>query len=239
MARAASAAPSEIAPHRITVKMIGGITSSTQLPSEELIAARRSLAKGGKVSTSKLRALADLGDGFAALKFAQWLAERTPQSPAADIAHYYGIAAATGRGGGIQGLIRTLDRVDPAELSAGRTKTLRSIVITYAQAGNSAAIDALLRYHLSKRPFGSLQDEIDIALAHAQGEGARSMALRLATGILYDGQHTTADLEKARDYLNLALKSERVETLILAQNLLPLVERSLTTARPTQTEISR
>jgi hypothetical protein len=216
-----------VAPERITVRIVAGITSSRQLPSDALIRARATLSQGGDVRSSQLRQLADLGDGFAALRFAQRLEQQNNGVPTSDIAHYYGMAAATGRGGSVTGLIRMLDQLTASDLSASRARVLKNIMMSYALAGNSHAVDAVLRYQQRQQPFGSLEEELVAVLDIAAGEGAAKMGLQIATIILRDPQVTTPDLLRAQQYLQLAITAASFETTLTAQNMIPLVEAKL------------
>lgn len=223
-----------IEPHRITVEMVRGIRSSTELPTEELIAARRALAAGQRISTAQLRQLADIGDGFAALRFAQWLDRQGDRVPAADVAHYYGVAAATGRGGAIANLIKALDRIPADELGPRRANVFKNVILTYARAGNSYAIDAVFRYHSQSTPFGPLDDELARIVERAGGDAAAELALQLAVILLRDPAMTEDDLEQVDWHLQTALTSSSLTTQVTAQNLIPVLNdarRGLETAR--------
>ncbi|WP_296425501.1 hypothetical protein [Yoonia sp.] len=223
----AQSSPDTVAPERITVRIVAGITSSRQLPSAALTRARTTLSQGGDVRSSQLRQLADLGDGFAALRFAQRLEQQNNGVPKSDIAHYYGMAAATGRGGSITGLIRMLDQLSASDLSASRALVLKNIMMSYALAGNSHAVDAVLRYQLRQQPFGPLEDELIVVLNTATGEGAAKMGLQIAMTILRNPDATTLDLLRAQQYLQLAATATSIETTLTAQNMLPLIEAKL------------
>ncbi len=217
----------DVSADRITVRVVPGITASRQLPSQTLINARRALAAGNDISVSNIRQLADLGDGFAALRFAQALAQSDNPSLRADTAHYYGIAAATGRGGAITGLIRTLDNIDADTLSDGRRETLKDILIAYALAGNSHALDAVMRYQLAEEPLGQLNDEMIALMEGASGEGAAKLGLQLALTIMRNPTSTTAELLHAQRYLAVANTANSLETKVVAQNLISLLEADL------------
>lgn len=216
----------EIPPNRITIVMTPGITSWRQLPSRDLVDARRNLGQGRPVSNTQLRRLADLGDGFAALRYAQRLDEAGAARPV-DVAHYYGMAAATGRNGAIVHLIRWLDQVDPAAASPQRLAVLRGIVIAYAQAGNSVAAEALIRYHWRQVPFGPLYYEVEMVLASLDGELGATLSLDHSLAILQDRQHTPQDLVNVQSYLTTARQSTSLQTRLVAQNLQPLLDAAL------------
>ena len=217
----------DVPPNRITVKLVPGITSSHQLPSQTLINARRALAAGQDISVSNIRQLADLGDGFAALRFAQILARSDNPDVRGDTAHYYGIAAATGRGSAITGLIRTLDSIDPETLSEGRRETLKDILIAYVVAGNSNALDAVMRYQLAQEPLGPLNDDMVTVMESISGEGAAQLGLQLAVTIMRNPSSSTTELLRAQRYLSVANTATSLETKIVAENLTPVLEANL------------
>ena len=223
----AQTADEPIPPNRITVHMRPGITSSAQLPTQELINARKALTQGRSIYISQMRQLADMGDGYAASKFGEWLDARPETSQLSDIAHYYGIAAATGRSGGIGKLIRTLDRMEPSDLLRARSDVLENIVFTYARAGNSTAVDAVIRYQASRKPFGRIDMELENLLAESQGEGAAQISLHLAMQILQSPEPTVDDLQRAEGYLQIASTTTSLETHLVATNLTPLLDAAL------------
>lgn len=232
-------AQESIEPHRITVEMVRGIRSSTELPTEELIAARRALAAGQRISTVKLRTLADIGDGFAALRFAQWLDRQGDSVPASDVAHYYGMAAATGRGGAIANLIKALDRIPEGELGPRRLNVFKNVILTYARAGNSHAIDAVFRYHTQGAPFGPLDNELARIVERAGGDAAAELALQLAVILLRAPVKTEADLDEADGLLQTALTSSSLTTQVTAQNLIPVLNDARRGLEPARLEITQ
>ncbi|PRY77780.1 hypothetical protein CLV80_105264 [Yoonia maritima] len=225
-----------IEPSRITVKMMPGITSSAQLPTQELIDARKSLTQGRRIYTSQLRQIADLGDGFAALKFAEWL-EDSETAQQSDIAHYYGIAAATGRLNAFNRLLDALDHIDPAELPRARSNVLEGIVFAYARAGNSRAVDAVIRYQVTQKPFGRIDSEVESLLAQAHGDTASSISLHLALTILQNEAHSPDDLARAQAYIQTAAESDSLETQLVAANLTPLLDVALSKQAEIPTEV--
>jgi len=218
-------------PNRITVRIVPGITSWQQLPSRDLVNARKALTQGQDIGWTRTRQLADLGDGFAALRFAQALEESDNIGLTADTAHYFGVAAATGRGGAISGLVRALDHLDRTKLSRGRADVLKDILLTYAKAGNSHAVDAVMRYQVTQEPFGAIDDDMVSLMVNATGEGAAQLGLQLALSILGDTASSTQDLLRAQDYLVIAETATSLETLLVAQNTTPLLKATLQ-ARP-------
>lgn len=208
------------------VKMVAGLTSSKQLPSADLVNARKALTKRNRVANKRLRALADLGDGYAAHLYAKRLEEKGRAKLAADTAHYYSISAATGRGYSIRGMIVAIDQIDPQDTSEGRLKSLKNVLMAYASAGNPEAVEAVLRYHFAKAPFGDLSSEIDTILDKAS-TGAGPVSLQLASSLMQQPEASQAELTQAKTYLVAASKSESFSISLTAQNLLPIVEARL------------
>lgn len=223
-------------PHRITVTIVPGVRSSNELPTEPLMAARRALSDGAWVSVEQMRQLADLGDGFAALRLARWLDRQGDEVPAADVAHYYGVAAATGRGGAISNMIRILDTIPPEDLGPRRAEVLRNIILSYAQAGNSNAIEAAFRYHAKGLPFGSLEAELTDVVDKAVGDAAAELALKLAVIRLQEPAETIEELEHTQALLETAMTASSLQTLLTAQNLMPVLETAMLDFAPQPTE---
>ncbi|WP_394156071.1 hypothetical protein [Loktanella salsilacus] len=208
---------------QVSVVMVAGITRSDQLP-PALIPARKAMSADVALRDSTLRDLADLMDGNAAFQYAKRLDFEAKPGLAPHAAHYYGIAAATGRGGAIYGFIKALDALDPATTTTGRLANLRNILVAYADAGSAPALEAIMRYHVQNSPFTDMRAELDRILAETDGPAADAVALQLAFEILHADKPAPADLEKARQYLLRAEGSDSLRTLLISRNLLPLVE---------------
>ncbi|SFL60999.1 hypothetical protein SAMN04488004_13224 [Loktanella salsilacus] len=218
---------------QVSVVMVTGITRSDQLP-PTLVQARKALSANVALRDSTLRDLADLMDGNAAFQYAKRLDFVAKPGLAAHAAHYYGIAAATGRGGAIYGFIKALDALDPATTTPGRLANLRNILVTYANAGSAPALEAVLRYHARNTPFTDMRAELDRILVETDGPAAHAVALQLASEILHSDSPTPAELQKARQYLLRAEDSDSLRTRLISQNLLPLVEARVVALRPDQ-----
>ena len=212
---------------RIAVELAPGLRSTRDLP-WNLQQARRRLIDGQTVSMTDLRQMADRGDGFASYRFAERLMETGNPDLADDAAHYYGMAAATGRAGAIFGLVKAVDAIkDVDAVPPRRLDVIRDILLAYARAGNSRAIDAVLQYHLDGVPFGSFGDDVESLVLAGSGDGAGAVSLQLATALLQQPDPTREELERARDYLERAQASESMRTVLIAGNLLPGVETAL------------
>ncbi len=212
---------------RISVELAPGLQSTRQLP-WRLQQARRRLIDGGSVSLTDLRRIADYGDGFAAYRFAERLMKTGNPDLADDAAHYYGMAAATGRAGAIFGMVQAIDAIEDFDaVPPRRMDVIRDILLAYARAGNSRAIDAVLQYHLAGKPFGSFGGDVERLVLNGSGDGAAGVSLQLATALLQKPDPTRAELERARDYLELAQASDSMRMTLIAGNLMPGVETAL------------
>lgn len=212
---------------RLSIQVVPGITSPRQLEDETLQRARTALAQGGPISFTHLRALADRRDGFAAYRLAEFLMSQDNPALAADAALYFSIAAGTGRGGAMGGMIKAIDLIDPETASPARLQVLLDMLLTYAQAGNSQAVTAALRYHLTGAPFGPLEEHVDMLVSAAGPSSSAPVALQMATAILQAERLTRGELQRARDFLMIAKDAETLSTALTATNLLSQVEVAL------------
>lgn len=233
--RAAQAADAND-PKRIAVKLASGISATRQLSDPALVRTRKAMIAKRPVSYSAVRALADRGDGWAALIAAKKLEERDDPTLAPHIAHYFGIAASTGRVGALFGMIRQIDAIDPETTPPARLAVLRKIVVAYAEAGNTVAIDAVLRYHASRTPFGSFDETVERIISESPPEVAAPFLLRRGTEILGDPTAGRAELEVAREYLERTVAGGGFELSLTAQNILPQLEQRLATLPPVRVD---
>lgn len=218
------------ATRRLSVRVVPGITSSKQLGNEVLEKARTALVQGAVIPIPLLRALADRQDGFAAYRLAEIVMRSEDPALAADAALYYSIAAGTGRGGALAGMIKAIDLIDPERTGAARLQVIKDMLLTYARAGNSRAVSAVLRYHLAEAPFGPMTEEVEALVLNAGDAASGPVALQMATALLQDRAPTRPDLEKAKAYLMVAKEAEVLSTALTATNLLAQVEVALKTA---------
>lgn len=218
---------------RISVKLTEGLTNSDQLPNEHLKAVRKRLNQKKSVRYRDLQALADLGDGNAAFQLAKILDESGKPDLIGDAAHYFGIAAATDRGGAIFGMVRSLEMLDSETVSPGRLRNLRYVLLKYAKAGNSIAADALIRFHQTGHPFGSLTNEINNIVLKRGGPAVAPVALLLASEILQAPAQTEPELELARTYLRTATKATSLRVRATAENMIPVVDIMIQNASAT------
>lgn len=216
---------------RIAVTLTRGVRSGRDLSSHALRATRARMVKGQTVGTDALRALADAGDGVAALRLIKRLDAEGRDPAPRNVAHYYGVAASTGRVVGLHGLVRTLKRVDPGATGAARLTRFKNIVMAYARAGNSVAIAAMMEFHDTGRPFGPLPDEIAKLAASGRG-GAEVIALQLAGEMIQTGWDDAEVLGEARGLLQAARESNSIRVKLIAGNFLPVLETRIAELDP-------
>ena len=214
---------------RVSVRLAPGIRSSRDIGNANLVRARRAIHDGRPVSLGTLRALADLGDGNAAFKFAKTLDALEDPALGADIAHYYAMAAATGRAGALFGLVRSLQALDPTTTGPARLSNLREVLIAYARAGNSIAVEAMIRFHVAGTPFGPLDDELERLAAEEDAPGAPLVALQLATQLMQDGWSDRDTLMRAAEHMETAGRSPSLRLRLIVDNMRPILAARLET----------
>ncbi|CUH80077.1 hypothetical protein [Tropicibacter naphthalenivorans] len=216
---------------RVDVTIVRGITRSDQLPAP-LVAVRKRLSAKRYVRFADLRALADYGDGNAAFQLAKRIDYVARPQLAADAAHYYGMAAQSGRGGAIYGFIRAVDALDPASTSQARLTSLRKTLLLYAAAGSGPATEAMLRYYVAGAPFGDLGPDLDRLVVQTDSPAANAVALQLASQILHAGGGDAASLGTAKGYLDKVAGADSLRLRLIAENLLPLVNEQIAALPP-------
>ncbi|WP_371156017.1 hypothetical protein [Jannaschia sp. 2305UL9-9] len=221
---------------RVSVTLVPGVRSSADLKDARLIETRRRLARDQPVTLQDLRALADAGDGNAALHLPRRMEAEGIAAEPANLAHYYGLAAATGRVGGLFGLVRILPAIDPDQTSAARLDLLRKTLMAYAIAGNSVAIDAVIRFDRTGHPFGPMPDDIARLARDGRGRGAATVALHLAGDLMQRQWDDPDALSLALGYLQTASDAPSMRVRLIAGNMLPVVEDRIRDLSPTRPE---
>lgn len=186
-----------------------GLRSTRELPTIGLQNARKRMIAGRSVSYATMQRIADLGDGFAALRVAEYLeAENNPEL-LPDIAHYYARAAYTGRGGAVYPLIR-LAREHGASFSETRRGHIQDALGIHAEHGNIAAAKALVEFYNEGTLFGSqeeasgelieklislnLLDSVKVVMFRRAGEEATKGALSLLSRTFLEKASQSSDL---------------------------------------------
>jgi hypothetical protein len=193
------------------------------LQDPEMKALRRAMIAGDDLGKLSLRRLADAGDGLAAFKFADRLAQDGGKW--SDIAHYYAIALYTGRDFvtlRLVSLIKAHDG-DIANLSSLRRKSLEDALLAAAARDNRDAALALSDLYLDGAAFGEKPDRAARLLTPYAQAGDGAAALKIALIAIGSDPAAPKDGETARAMLTLALTGDDLAAASMAKNLLPLL----------------
>lgn len=207
--------PHDAADIAIGVTVTEGLRSMARVPTEPLREARRAMQAGDEIAPEDLRALADLGDGLAALKLVRHL-QMTAGSDS-DVAHYAGIAVARGRIGMLPAMIDALGRLDPATEPPERIAGHIAALYPQAWAGNPLALEALVHLNGAGRLFGALSDRTRQRLeAMAEDRGDGRLYLTLALNEMSPG----GDAARAADYIRRAAEGSNPMVRMAAETLI-------------------
>ncbi len=203
---------------RISATLVPGVRSNKDLTDAGLQDARKRMFNGGAVAMGELYALARRYDGNAALRLIKRLEDQGAAPK--DLLPYYTVAAATGRIAGLNGMIAILDTLDQQSIGFDEAQRMRDILVAYAEAGNTTASAAILRYDSRAEPFGPLADDID-RLAQS---GNAHIALTQAMAHIQTGWKNADTLQDAQSFLKLATKSTSLRAQVFSQTMLSVVD---------------
>jgi hypothetical protein len=228
--------PADRARREISVTVTPGLTETRRLPTTELREARKAMLAGTEIPDAPLRALADLGDGLAALKYHRRLLARSPAVPPSDIAYYGTVAVATGRIWPLADVVAALHRLDPATEPAARVKAYAAMLYPHAWAGNALALDALIDFNGEGKLFGPMSEATRTRILE-QGDAAGDgrAALRLAIALLQKPDPAPADRARAEAYLTRAMAADHLAVKTTAANLLALLKAGSDAPPPPET----
>lgn len=199
-------------------------TAGTELP-EELDEARKRMIAKQFVGVPELRSLADLGDGYASWLLAERLAGRERWDLTSDIAHYYALAADTGRIGGLWRLIDMIERPEFTGVAPARLAWFEKVLLRYAHQGTPGVIEFLIAAYSSGHPFGEKPDAaIAILESIHVGESAR-VALELASDKIRREGVTDENADQLKRLLEIADTSDKLSIKITSQNLQAILDR--------------
>jgi hypothetical protein len=198
------------------------------LPTYALQAARKRMVSGGRISTRDLQQLADAGDGLAAFRFAKLLEVAVPPPKLGITAHYYAMAAYTGRSFAVAPLARLLvaegEGYTPSLLKQGlNAMTIQAI------SGNDKAAQLLGQMYSDGKPFGKDLGQAQHFLAMA-GQSDPGAALKLGIAMMSDPGDASLDHVGARSALDLAASGDDLSARVTAENLLRLLDTPATPA---------
>lgn len=209
-----------------------GIQSSLEIMDPYLRQMRKDMVANRSIPFDALRALADMGDGLAAFKMAEYLTGTGKPSLQDDALHYYGVAAYTGRAFALPHLLRALQK-DQSETSDARLKGAEDALRLWARRGNEPARLGLARMYLSGKPFGYQTEEGLALLEQAARAGNADAAMELGLIYMQGRVDLAVDIDKARMALTMALESDDLAARAMAQNLLrdlPTTSATVSTA---------
>jgi TPR repeat protein len=206
------------------------VRRSADLPTYALQALRKSMVAGKDIGGSGLQQLADAGDGLAAFRFAQQL-EATPDSKPAVIAHYYAIAAYTGRSFAVSSLVRMLKAHGASFPPATLQQALDALTVQ-AKSGHVGAGAALGQMYVTGEPFGHDLEKAQMYLAlMPEGKNPKA-ALRLGITLLSDPEDKAQGHPAARAALAKAAAGSDLGTSLTATTLLGQLDTPVAQAPP-------
>lgn len=199
------------------------VRKTRDLPTAALRATRRQMIAGQPVSRDRLQALADHGDGLAAFRFAKLLQDSGLADPKGNAAHYYAIAAYTGRAFAVAPLARLLAS-DGAGYSESRLRHALNAMTVQALSGNTRAATLLGEMYFTGVPFGFDAAQAQTFSGMAVGKGDPRAALNLGVALMSDPQDAAAGHVGAHSALSTAAEGDDLSIRVTAQNLLRLLE---------------
>ena len=202
------------------------VRQTRDLPTASLRALRRAMLAGEVMGMKDLRSLADAGDGLAAFRLAKMLEAEGKPDPTGIAAHYYAIAAYTGRVFAVPPLARLLKN-DGAEYSPSRLTNALNAMTVQALSGNPEAATLLGQMYAAGIPFGRDPTQAQAYLAMASGEGSMAALLQLGVALMSDPTDTASGNPGARAALRLAAAGDDLAVRVTAENLLRLMGGSV------------
>lgn len=210
---------------RIDFVFDNAVRKTRDLPTAALQAARRKMISGAAMAPKELRALADAGDGLAAFRYAKLLQAAHAPDPTGGAAHYYAIAAYTGRAFAVPPLARLL-KDEGAGYSASRLTQGLNAMTVQALSGNAVAATLLGQMYADGVPFGRDVVQAQIYLGMATGGGTPRAALQLGVALMSDPADQAAGHPGARAALMLAASADDLSVRVTAENLLKQLDKT-------------
>lgn len=199
------------------------VRKTRDLPSASLQATRRKMISGAEMSPRELQALADAGDGLAAFRFGKILEERGDPDPTGIAAHYFAIAAYTGRAFAVPPLARLL-RSDGAMYGKSRLRNGLNAMTVQALSGNALAATLLGQMYADGAPFGYDLAKAETFLGMTTGGGSPKAILHLGLALMSDPSDASTGHTGARSALILAAAGDDLAVRVTAENLLRLID---------------
>jgi len=219
----------DIESRQISVKVGNGLKSTRSLPRQSLRQARLEMLAKHVVSDEDLRALANYGDGLAALKYVRLLVSRYAGQPehASDIAYYGAIAVGSGRVWPLEDMVLAMRALSPDTEPPKRINKYFKVLYAHAWAGNSIALDALVDFNGEGMLFGKLLEKTRLRIVEQSvRNGGGRAELRLAVRLMSKPQRSVEESELVRGYLTRAIAANDLAVRTTAQNLMTLLNGS-------------
>ena len=201
------------------------VRKTRDLPTASLRATRRKMISGAIMGPKDLRALADAGDGLAAFRYAKLLQTAGEADPKGAAAHYYAIAAYTGRAFAVPPLARLLKDQGEGYSESRLTNALNAMTVQ-ALSGNSKAATLLGQMYADGVPFGRDVVQAQIFLGMASGGGSPRAALQMGVALMSDAADAQAGHPGARSALTLAASGQDLAVRVTAENLLRQLDKT-------------
>lgn len=198
------------------------VRKTRNLPTEHLRALRRAMLAGEVLGMADLRDLADAGEGLAAFRLAKLLEAEGKPDPTGVAAHYYAIAAYTGRAFAVAPLARLL-KEDGAGYSPSRLTNALNAMTVQTLSGDPQAATLLGQMYAEGSPFGLDAAKAQAYLAMASDGGSMPALLQLGVTLMTDPSDTAAGNPGARSALELAAAGDDLAVRVTAENLLRLM----------------
>lgn len=214
----------QIKPTQVDFVFDNAVRKTRDLPTAALRAARKKMISGAQMRPKELQALADAGDGLAAYRFARYMQEQATPDPTGVAAHYYAIAAYTGRAFAVPPLGRLL-KSDGAAYSASRLKHALNAMTVQAISGNAEATMLLGQMYSAGTPFGYDLAKAEGFLGMNPSGGSPKAVLQLGMALMADPADAASGHPGARSALTLAAEGEDLSVRVTAENLLRLIDR--------------
>ena len=198
----------------------------------DLQPARRAMLAEETISMTNMRRLADAGDGLAAFRYARRLEETGRRGLLDDAAHYYAMAAYSGRDYAVKPLVRILEAADVA-IPDNRLPHMLNALTRSSADGNPVATGAMARLLISGRRVPPDPARAAAYLRASAGGGNGRVLIDAAVQAMADPQDQAAGHPRAREFLDLAVGSGDLAARVTAENLRrPLPADPATAALP-------